>query len=140
MEKHIAKAKEKQKQQYDKKVRGVQLQIGDKVLVKILAHKEGKHKLADKYEENIYTVIEQPRDDIPVFRVRSQTGDEKILHRNHLFPVSNQDIKEDEIEAEKEKNSLVDQIEVRSERNQLVMSRKRTLIVILTTSLFQKQW
>lgn len=61
--KHLDKAKWKQKQQYDKKERGAKAEVGDRVLVKILAYKEGKHKSADKYEEDFYTVVEQPCQD-----------------------------------------------------------------------------
>ena len=42
VEQHTDRTKHKQKQKYDKKIRGVNIEIGDKVLVKILAHSEGK--------------------------------------------------------------------------------------------------
>ena len=83
---HSDKARMKQKVQFDKKAKASKLSLGDKVLVKILAF-EGKHKIADKFEEDVYEVIEQQRPDIQVFRVRSNQGKEKVLHRNHLLPV-----------------------------------------------------
>ena len=58
--------------------------VGDKVLVKILAF-DGKHKIADRFEEDIYTIIEQPIKDIPVFKLRSEKGKELTLHRNKLL-------------------------------------------------------
>ncbi len=70
----------------------------DKVLVKILAY-EGKHKIADKFEEAIYTVVSQPRQEIPVFTVKSSKDVEKTLHRNHLLPVEIGDT-EGEIDSE----------------------------------------
>jgi hypothetical protein len=81
----VGKAKTKQKYHYDKKVRGVKFHKGDQVLVKILSRGEGKHKLADKYEEELFTVKSQPIKDIPVYEVEgNQTGKTRKLHRNHL--------------------------------------------------------
>lgn len=81
------KARIKMKSQYDKKAKAVKINIGDKVLVKILKF-EGKHKIEDKYENTIYTVIGQPNENIPVFDVKSEDGTVKRLHRNHLFLLS----------------------------------------------------
>jgi transposase InsO family protein len=82
---HVEKAQEKQKKFYDKKAKAVALSIGDKVLVRVLAFK-GKHKIQDRYESDVYEIIDHPRLDIPVFRIRSvQSGNEKTLHRNHLL-------------------------------------------------------
>ena len=80
------KAREKQKVQYDKKARAGDLQIGDKVLVKVLKF-DGPHKLKDKFEEELYEVVRKPNAEIPVFVVRSPDGKEKLLNRNHLLPV-----------------------------------------------------
>lgn len=77
-------ARAKMKIIYDRKARAPRIQIGDKVLVKILKF-EGKHKIEDRYENDIYTVVGQPNVQIPVFNVRSEEGVEKTLHRNHLF-------------------------------------------------------
>ena len=48
-------SQDRQKEGYDIKARGAILQPGDRVLVKIVAY-DGKHKLADKWEEDIYRV------------------------------------------------------------------------------------
>ena len=69
VESHVGKAKEKQKKYYDRKVRGVQLSVGDHVLVKEVAF-DGKHKIADKFEEEPYLIIDQPRLEMPVFKVK----------------------------------------------------------------------
>lgn len=79
-------ARQKQKENFDKSARASNLEIGDKVLVKILAF-EGKHKIADKFEEDIYTVVDKPNRDIPVYIVRNNNGRDKTFHRNHLLPV-----------------------------------------------------
>lgn len=83
-----SKARAKQKRFYDLKARGADVGLGDKVLVKIVAF-DGKHKLADKWEEDIYEVIQQPNSDIPVFVVQKEngTGRKRTLHRNLLLPL-----------------------------------------------------
>ena len=82
------KARSKQKDTYNTKVRGGTVKVGDRVLVKIVAF-DGKHKLADRWEQEPYTVIGQPNGDIPVFTVRRENGEGRIrtLHRNLLLPV-----------------------------------------------------
>ncbi|XP_041350990.1 uncharacterized protein LOC121369973 [Gigantopelta aegis] len=81
-------AQGRQKGGYDMKVRGAVVQPGDRVLVKILAF-DGKHKLADRWEDDVYLVLSQPNQDIPVFVVRKENGEgrRRTLHRNHLLPI-----------------------------------------------------
>ncbi|XP_046558879.1 uncharacterized protein LOC124267929 [Haliotis rubra] len=81
-------AKDRQKTGYDLKVRGAIVQTGDRVLVKALAF-DGKHKLADRWEEDPFVVLSQPNQDIPVFVVQRETGEgrKRTLHRNHLLPI-----------------------------------------------------
>ncbi|KAH3897233.1 hypothetical protein DPMN_021419 [Dreissena polymorpha] len=87
VEKHIDKAKFKQKPVYDRKAKAANLEIGDKVLIKIIAFK-GKHKIADKFEEELNTVIEQINDNVPVYKIQGEvTKSIKTLHRNHLHLV-----------------------------------------------------
>ena len=45
----------------------------------------------DRFEEELYEVMSQPRQDIPVFKIKSEKGVEKTLHRNHLLPVITSD-------------------------------------------------
>lgn len=79
-------ARATQSKNYNKKVRGNSLSVGDYVLVKNV-HFEGKHKLADKWNSDLHIVIEKPNEDIPVFKVRAEsTGKVKTLHRNLLLP------------------------------------------------------
>lgn len=55
--------------------------------MKIVAH-DGTHKIADKWEQDVYDVISRPNPDIPVFVVRKEdnTGRTRTLHRNLLMP------------------------------------------------------
>jgi transposase InsO family protein len=83
------KARDRQKVNYDRRARAATLEPGDRVLVRILAF-EGKHKLSNRWEEDVYVVATQPNPDIPVYTVRKEfdpTQRERVLHRNHLLPI-----------------------------------------------------
>lgn len=82
------KAAKRNAKYYDRKCRGVSLEVGDLVLVKNVGLK-GKHKLADKWGHKVYVVKEHPNPDIPVFRVCPEKGEGpvRILHRNLLLPL-----------------------------------------------------
>ena len=62
--------------------------VGDKVLLRPTAFK-GKHKIQDHWEDTIYEVLEQPLGKIPVFKIKSMEGADKvkIVHRNLLLPL-----------------------------------------------------
>ena len=53
-----------------------------------MAH-SGKHKIADQWEDDAYTVLQQPNSDIPVYVVSKEdgTGPKRTLHRNLLLPI-----------------------------------------------------
>ena len=80
------------KEQYDQKCRGAILEIGDRVLVKNVSIR-GRQKLANRWEDNVYNIVSQPVQDIPVFKVRLEGMDDKsptrTLHRNLLLPIGN---------------------------------------------------
>ena len=54
------KAKGRQKQGYDQRARGANVIVGDRVLVRKLAF-EGKHKIADKWEDEAYMWLKNTR-------------------------------------------------------------------------------
>ena len=70
-------------------MREATLSIGDRVLVRQVGLK-GKHKLADRWEREPYTVVGMPNKTIPVYKVRKEGSDSRIrtLHRNMLLPFS----------------------------------------------------
>ena len=72
---------------YNTKIRGHKLDKGDFVLVKNVGLK-GKHKLADKWKSERYVVTDQPNRDIPVYKVATDGGVTKVLHRNMLLPLT----------------------------------------------------
>ena len=81
-------AQSRQKEGYDKRARGAILQPGDRVLVKVVAF-DGKHKIADRLEEDTYRIVKQPNVDIPVYVVQKENGEgrKRTLHRNLLLPI-----------------------------------------------------
>ena len=89
-------SKGRHKQLKDRKCCAAILAIGDRVLVRKL-HFTGKHKLEDRWENEVYVVVDQPNESIPVFTVQPEAkakGDrrrcmQRTLHRNHLLPVGN---------------------------------------------------
>ena len=101
--------KDKQKKYYDKKEKVVELSIGDQVLVRQKAF-DGKPKIEDRFETDMYMIVDKPRRDMPVYRVRSGEK-ERILHRNLLVLVENQDRDSeedrDESEYDEEVNGII---------------------------------
>ena len=83
------KAAERDKKRYDLRVKEIKLEVGDRVLVRSVGFK-GKHKLADKWDDAIYTVLEQPNVEIPVFTVQREDkkGPKRTLHRNMLLSLA----------------------------------------------------
>ena len=83
-------AQKTQKRIYDLRTRGNVLYPGDRILVRQVAF-QGKHKIADKWQDTVYVVVSQPNPDIPVYRVRpemvSDSRSDKVLHRNMLLPI-----------------------------------------------------
>ncbi|KAK6183229.1 hypothetical protein SNE40_010750 [Patella caerulea] len=83
---HTLKSCEKNKKLYDRKAFAVKLEIGDRVLVRNV-NIRGKHKLADKWEPDVY-VVQSKSPDVPVYTVcnENNTGKNRTLHRNLLLP------------------------------------------------------
>ena len=74
---------------YDKRTKGMSLNPDDIVMVRVKAFGSDR-KVANKWEQNPYMVIQQMNDKL-VFKVRLvDTTDNKrdrVLHRNMLFPL-----------------------------------------------------
>ncbi len=72
---------------YNRKVKGLPLTVGDRVLLANRGER-GKRKIADKWESNLYEVM-SVRSPINVYQIRdTETGREKTVHRNLLLPVN----------------------------------------------------
>ena len=50
----------------------------------------GKHKIADRWEKEVFVVLGPPNPTIPVFEVKQENnkGRTRILHRNLLLPIN----------------------------------------------------
>lgn len=84
--KNAAKNAERNKIKFDQHVVPSKLEVGDRVLVRNVRVR-GKHKLSDKWEEDVFVVI-KCAGDLPVYTVRPESKDGPIrtLHRDLLLP------------------------------------------------------
>ncbi|XP_070573181.1 uncharacterized protein [Ptychodera flava] len=85
--KAAAKKSSYNKKRYDSRARGAVLEHGDRVLVKNVSIR-GKHKIADRWERDVYVVVCKTNPDLPVYTVRPESGvgRERTLHHNLLLP------------------------------------------------------
>ncbi|XP_045568899.1 uncharacterized protein [Salmo salar] len=84
---NTTEAQKKQARQYNKRVKGTALEIGDRVL---LANRKerGKGKLADLWDSTVY-VITWKDPSVHIYRVEDPTTKKsKVVHRNFILPVN----------------------------------------------------
>ena len=69
------------------------LDVGDKVFVTVVKF-DGRHKLMNRWEEDIYLVTSKPNPDVPVYQARKEKGSgrSRVLHRNLLLPVGSREL------------------------------------------------
>ena len=79
-------AAKKQARNYNKKQRGRSLEVGDLVLLKNVGLR-GKHKIADKSQQDPFVVDNKPNPDIPIYWIK-RGSEVKMIHRNLLLPVA----------------------------------------------------
>ncbi|XP_061593076.1 uncharacterized protein LOC133457765 [Cololabis saira] len=84
--KNAQKSAERNKLRFDKRVTESSLEPGDRVLVRNVRLR-GKHKLADRWEAEVYVVVSRAGD-LPVYRVcpERKKGPLRTLHRDLLLP------------------------------------------------------
>lgn len=80
------KTADRNKARFDKHVVESTLKEGDRVLVRNVRLR-GKHKLADRWESDVYVVLRRCGD-LPVYIVRPEAGEgpQRTLHRDVLLP------------------------------------------------------
>lgn len=77
-------SKQKQRTNYNKRVKPHKLVVGDRVLLQNKSIR-GKSKLADKWESSPYDIVDIKND--VIFTIRRETdGEMKTVHRNLLAP------------------------------------------------------
>ena len=77
------------KRHYDRKAHATKILPGDLVLVRNVTLR-GKQKIADRWENEPYQVLDQPNPDVPVFDFRiadKRSRRIRRLHRNLLLPL-----------------------------------------------------
>jgi len=101
---------------YNAHTRGRQLESGDRVLVKKVRFGEGKHKLQDFWEEDVYVVLDC-HPDVPVYSVKKERGSGKIkkLHRNLLLPIEGNPEEIDDAQISDSENEFQDVEELYSD-------------------------
>lgn len=82
------KVSERNKKNYDGKVRSSVLHPGDRVLVRNLTPRGGTGKLRSHWEDLIHTVVRRLGEECPIYEVRPEQGKgrSRVLHRNLLMP------------------------------------------------------
>ena len=82
------KEAEKDKRRYDRRARGYRLALGDLCLVRVRKH-QGKHKIADRWSEDVYVVTKVNGANSLVYVVEPRGGGVPLtLHRNLLLPLA----------------------------------------------------
>ena len=70
---------------YNKKARGVEIKVGDRVLLRNHSEKGGTGKLRNYWEDEIYIVVKKD-EEIPVLTICPENGGkEKRVHRNNIM-------------------------------------------------------
>ena len=96
------------KKRYNRRVRHSKLEPGDRVLVRNVGLK-GKCKLADRWSQEVYTVVAQPNPIIPVFEVKPEATNapSKLLHRNLILPFMGLPVEEPNLPGDKSNSQQI---------------------------------
>ena len=84
---NIANAADYNKMQYDRKVHGAELQVGDQVLIRNMRERgEGTGKLVSHWERQVFKVVEK-KPELPVYVIENlnKKDDVRTVHRNLLL-------------------------------------------------------
>ena len=77
---------QRQKRHYDRRAGAVELQPGDKVLIKLDAYRGQHRKLKNRWSDELNTVVNRVADGVPMYVVTGdKTGKRQVLHRARLL-------------------------------------------------------
>ena len=85
-QRHTDKQQRRQGREYDKRVKGIGLSMGDRVLIANKGER-GRRKLADKWNPEIFTVT-SVNPQTHTYIIQDRYGREKVVHRNLLLQVN----------------------------------------------------
>lgn len=82
------KVAQRNKKNYDARVRSTVLDPGDRVLVRNLTPRGGTGKLRNHWEDTVHIVVRQVGKDMPIYELRPENGKgrSRVMHRNLLLP------------------------------------------------------
>ena len=100
--KHSSSSGKYNKEYYNKKARGVDINVGDRVPLRNHAKKGGTGKLRSYWEDTIYLVVAKEAE-IPVYTIKQEigSGKEKRVHRNNIMSCNLVLSKEKEVKKKK---------------------------------------
>ena len=95
--KHASASGTRNKNYYDKRVRGADIEAGDRVLCRN-RQTGGTGKLRNFWDSKVYVVIKK-EENIPVYEIRPEKGDRRVkrVHRNEIV-VCNEILPDEEVE------------------------------------------
>ena len=82
-----AQEAQRQKRHYDRKIGSVDLEPGDRVLMRTDVF-HGKRKIKNRWGNQILTVQRQVAEGVPAYVLADEQGREKVVHRNRLLLIS----------------------------------------------------
>lgn len=86
---------------YHKKSHGVELQPGNRVLLRNLGQRGGPGKLKSHWEDKVYVVMSRKSKDSPVYEIApGRGGKSHVVHRNLLLPCDSLPVEDPEPEAD----------------------------------------
>ena len=105
---NIDKAAAYNKKTYDKKVQGVELKVGDQVLVRNVREQGGTGKLRSHWERGVFEIVKK-KDQLPVYIIQNvnKKKDQRTVHRNLLMECNDlpkqifEDVQEKALKAQK---------------------------------------
>ena len=83
---NIKKSAEYNKKYFDKKAKAVDLEVGDRVLMRNVRERGGTGKLRSYWEEAVFKVVKK-REGLPVYEIQNirKKKDSRVIHRNMLM-------------------------------------------------------